>query len=431
MQATKVRLEIPEPFRALYKPSRYKVMYGGRGGARSWTISRVLLIRGISEKIRVLCTRELQNSIADSVHKLLSDQIARLGIEGSYVVEKARIYCPDTGTEFIFKGLRHNSKEIKSTEGVNVCWVEEAQAVSKSSWGDLRPTIREPGSEIWISFNPDLQEDETFQQFVVDPPTDAIVIKTNWRENPWFDESPLKQEMLDCKKKDYDAYLNIWEGHCKTVLDGAVYAKELRLAAEEGRICKVPYSKLVPVDTFWDIGRADATAIWFVQQAQMAFNHIDYYENQQFDITHYTTELQKRGYLYGTIWLPHDAKNKVIAARRSVFEQVKAAFPNNSVRLVPNAKVFQGIAAARQIFPNCYFDQTKCADGLHALRHYQYEVVEGQFSQNPLHNWASHGSDAFRYEGVALKVPEKKERFSLKAKTKTFVGEALSLGWMS
>src|SRR6185437_15618646 len=162
--AHQIEANFPEKLSYLFKPKRYKVAYGGRGGAKSWGFARALLILGAQKPLRILCTRETQKSIGDSVHKLLDDQIKLLGLEKFYEVQKSAIIGAN-GTEFIFAGIRQNVHNLKSYEACDICWVEEAQTVSKSSWDVLVPTIRKEGSEIWVSFNPDLETDETYQRF--------------------------------------------------------------------------------------------------------------------------------------------------------------------------------------------------------------------------------------------------------------------------
>lgn len=399
------QLEFPEALECLFKPARYKTLYGGRGGAKSWGIARALLLQGTTKPLRVLCAREMQTSITQSVHKLLKDQIAAMGLSGFYEVQNYVIKGMN-GTEFTFHGLKHNIANIKSIEGVDVCWIEEAQTVSKSSWDTLIPTIRKDGSEIWISFNPSLEADETYQRFVVSPPTGAVVQKINWADNPWFPDV-LRQEMEDLKAKDYDAYLNVWEGHCKQTLDGAIYANEVRAATTAGRFTKVPYDPSKPVHTYWDLGRADKTAIWFVQMVGFEFRVIDYYENQGQALGHYLKELQSRPYVYGDCWLPHDANNELLASEQTIAQQCRAF--GFKVRVTPKTSVVNGINAARTVFATCWFDSEKCADGLQALRNYRYEVDPDtqQYSTNPLHDWASHGADAFRYFAVSLKEEAK------------------------
>src|SRR6185295_11690826 len=129
--------------------------------------------------------------------------------------------------EFVFTGIRgQDIAKIKSYEGVDICWVEEAQVVSKKSWDVLIPTIRKPDSEIWISFNPELDSDETYTRFVARPPDGAIVLKLTYRDNPWF-PTVLERERLDLKARDPESYQNVWEGECRSSVEGAIYGKEI------------------------------------------------------------------------------------------------------------------------------------------------------------------------------------------------------------
>jgi phage terminase large subunit len=170
-----LKVSFPEPFQGLWESSRYKVYYGGRGGAKSWAIARALILKSLERKMLILCTRELQTSIADSVHRLLTDQIGAMELGASFEIERNTIRSA-SGSEFRFKGLRHSIEEIKSTEGVDICWVEEAQSVSAHSWEILIPTIRKEGSEIWVSFNPGQEDDPTYRRFVLAPPlSDAVI----------------------------------------------------------------------------------------------------------------------------------------------------------------------------------------------------------------------------------------------------------------
>lgn len=199
----------------LTEKKRYKVAYGGRGSSKSWTAGGCLILLAMKSKVRILCTRQLQTSIANSVHKLLSDTINRLGLDDYFDITRDAIRCSN-GSEFFFKGIQNNINEIKSIEGIDYCWVEEAQSVSEESWEVLIPTIRKEGSEIWITFNPDRDEDATYQRFVVNPPPDSIVQLINYNDNPWFPDV-LRREMEYCKEVDFGKYEHIWLG--KTVLD--------------------------------------------------------------------------------------------------------------------------------------------------------------------------------------------------------------------
>jgi phage terminase large subunit len=401
-----VTVQFPDKLQFLFEPYRYKVPYGGRGGTKSWGIARALLLMGAQRPLRILCTREIQKSIADSVHHLLESQIPLVGLEGFYEVQKASILGKN-GTEFIFSGLR-DTANLKSYEAVDVCWVEEAANVSKRSWDILIPTIRKEGSEIWISFNPELDTDETYKRFVLNPPPNAKVVKVNYTDNPWFNTpgNPLRAEMEYLKKRDFDSYLTVWEGHCRQVLDGAIYANEIREATKGGRICRVPYDPSKRVHTFWDLGWADFLSIWFVQSIAFEYRVIDFHQDQFKALDHYLRMLQDKRYVYGTHWLPHDAKQHDLGSGRSIEELMRAA--GCKVNIVPRLSPTDGINAARTIFPQCYFDEEKTVDGLNALRRYRYDVDQnGQFSRIPAHDDASHGADAFRYLAVAVKQETK------------------------
>ncbi len=177
--------QFPDALQFLFEPARYKVAYGGRGGAKSWGFARALLILGAQKNLTILCAREFQSSIKDSVHALLAAQVHDLGLDWFYETQEKTIIGKN-GTNFIFAALRHNVDSIKSKEGIDICWVEEAVTVSKNSWDKLIPTIRKPGSEIWISFNPELDTDETYKRFIKNSPPGAVVKKVNWSDNPWF-----------------------------------------------------------------------------------------------------------------------------------------------------------------------------------------------------------------------------------------------------
>ena len=194
----------------LMAKSRYKVAYGGRGSGKSYGFADGCIIRALKTKTRILCARQLQNSIKDSVHKLLGDRIAALGLSDYFEITRENIRCKN-GSEFIFKGIQNNVQEIKSMEGINICWVEEAEGVTEESWDILIPTIRTEGSEIWVSFNPNMKTDATYQKFVVNPPENCTSIKINYDENPFFPEV-LREEMEFCKKLNYPKYEHIWLG---------------------------------------------------------------------------------------------------------------------------------------------------------------------------------------------------------------------------
>ena len=210
-------IQTTEHYRPLIDPNhpdykrRYMVFYGGRGGAKSWQVAAALINRATVSPLRMLCCREFQNSINDSVKQLLSDTIVRLGVEHLFDVQNNGIYGVN-GSEFSFKGLRHNISSIKSFEGVDIVWVEEGQSVSEKSWQVLLPTIRKKDSQVIVTFDPDMETDPTWRRFVIAPPEDSYVCKVNWSDNPWFTKE-LNDERLNQLALDPEAYENIWEGN--------------------------------------------------------------------------------------------------------------------------------------------------------------------------------------------------------------------------
>jgi phage terminase large subunit len=223
---TALDLETPLAFGFLFDPplggTRYRVAYGGRGSAKSWQFARALLVHGLSKKLRILCGREYQASIRDSVHRVLADQVTRLGLESFYSIQESAILGKN-GTEFLFKGLKRDIAQIKSTEGIDICWIEEAEAVSEHSWRTLVPTIRKDESEIWVTFNPALESDPTYQMFVVNPPERALVRSVNFDDNPWFPDV-LRQEAEELRINDPEAFAHVWQGKPWSRSDAQVLA---------------------------------------------------------------------------------------------------------------------------------------------------------------------------------------------------------------
>lgn len=439
MADTVIYPKFPRKLEILFQPARYKVLHGGRGGAKSWGVARALLLKGVEKPLRWLCAREFQNSIDESVHQLLEDQIRELGLNGFYDVQKKAIYGRN-GTHFGFEGLHHNVINLKSWEGADGAWIEEAQTVSKNSWNILTPTIRRDDSEIWITFNPEFEDDETYMRFVVKPPRNALVVEINWRDNPWFPKV-LEEERQECLERDPDSYDHVWEGKTKQWLEGAIYAKELRKAYADNRIGAVAYDPALPVYTAWDLGHTDDTAIWWYQVAMGEIHILEGYASSGGSLSEYATEVlgrecqidlvgddvvatigvaipeleHRRRYRYARHWLPHDAKAKTLAAKgKSIIQQLAAALTLEKLAIVPDIGVEDGIQATRMMFGRCWFDKDGCDSGLKALRRYQRQLQldERSFKKIPHHDWTSHYSDAFRMLAVATQnevKPEKKK----------------------
>jgi phage terminase large subunit len=385
-----------EPFEKV--PARYKTAWGGRGSGKSWGVARLLLDFGTRSRIRVLCAREIQRTISESVHQLLRDQIAEMGLSEFYTVTDTAIRGAN-GTEFYFAGLRsQDAHKLKSYEGVDICWVEEAQVVSKRSWDILLPTIRKPMSEIWVTFNPELDSDETYQRFVAKPTEGSIVLKMNYSDNPWFPEV-LEFERKALLSRDPEAYRNVWEGECRSAVEGAIFAKEVSALYESNRVRPVPYDPLLPVHTVWDLGWNDQTSIILVQRASEV-RIIGYIEDSHRTLSDYVAQLRNMSYLWGQDWLPHDGRAKDYKSGKSAEEMMKGM--GRDVRIVENLDIESGIKAARMVFPRCYFDPS-AERLLHCLKRYRRTInVSTNEPGPPLHDEHSHGADAFRYLALAV-----------------------------
>jgi len=405
-------VEIPEKIgKCLLTPKRYKVLYGGRGSAKSWSVARVLLLLAGSRKLLIVCAREIQKSIEQSVHRLLRDQISAMGMGSFYEIQETKIINKLTGSEFIFVGLRHNVQNIKSLEGADIVWVEEAQSVSGSSLDVLIPTVRREGSEIWFTFNPDLDEDAVYDRFVLNPPDNASVVRVNWSDNPWFPDV-LDEERRALKVRSQDSYMHVWEGHTKKALEGAIFAQELIEAEQEGRIGKFPPISTHPVHTWMDLGFADCTSIWLMQTIGSEFRFVGFIQNRLTKIQWYINEINRRGYMLGKHHLPHDARHQSVNADRTTEEIFINAFGRSNVTVLPPRPSKADFTPARTIFPQCVFDAKGCADGLHALKRYRYEYDQDtkRWGRNPVHDENSHAADAFHYAAMTATSPTKKLR---------------------
>lgn len=404
MEPRKIKAEFPEKLAELFQPHQYKVLYGGRDGCKSWSIARALLILGTQKPMRILCARETMDSIRESVHQLLSDQIVNLGLEDFYSVLQSEVRGAN-GTEFVFAGLRKQTvSSIKSYEAIDICWIEEASVVSRRSLTILLPTIRKPGSEIWFSLNPDLETDAVYQDFIINPPQGAFVCKISYHDNNWLSEES-KQKIATLKERDYDTFHHVYEGATRSTVEGAIYKAEIQRAETEGQIRAVPYDGMRPVDTFWDLGYADRVAIWAAQRTPFEIKVLRYFEGDHQAIDYYLREIQTWGYVLGTCYLPWDGGTKQLGTGRSIEELMRAK--GFKVQVNRQTNVADGINAVRTIFPQLYFDAGLCSDGLGYLRRYQWGPVTalGVARREPLHDDASHPADALRTLAMGIKEP--------------------------
>ena len=397
---------------------RYKVLHGGRGGGKSYAAARAILLQGIAERHRVLCTREIQKSIKDSVHKLLEDQITEMGLEGKYQVLQNEIRGKN-GTEIIFSGLAEQTvTSIKSMEGCTIVWCEEAQNISKRSWDILIPTIRADDSEIWVTFNPDLETDETYQRFVVNPPENCRTVEIHYKDNPWHNEV-MEKERLHCLKTDPDNYPNIWEGKCRPAVEGAIYFKQIQELEAQGRIQNVPYDSMLRVHPVFDLGWADSLGCGLVQKGVADVRVIEYIEASHTDLNVFSAELKTRPYNWGKVWLPHDGfSGHLNSGGKSTCDILTAlGWDVASREEIVELSIEEGIRNARLVFPRLYFDKTKCNAQqakafttvgfghtdqnwrlIECLKRYRRHINRGtQAATGPVKDDFAHGADVIRY----------------------------------
>lgn len=391
-------IQVPSKLNFLKDPYRYKILYGGRGSGKSWGVARELLIQSTQKKLRILCCREVQRSIRQSVHQLLQDMIQEIGIGQYFEVLEKEIRCQN-GSTFSFTGLANNTVEsIKSYEGVDIVWVEEAQTVSKKSWDILIPTIRKPGSEIWVTMNPNLDTDDTYKRFIINSPSNSKVVKVNYSDNPFF-PNVLEQEREHAEKHSPD-YDNIWEGMCRTSVAGAIYADEIRDAQENNRVTNVPYDSDLKVHVVMDLGWNDSMSIILMQKGVSEIRILDYIEDDHRTLDSYSQQLRDMNYHWGQMYLPHDGQTKDFKYGTSA-EEIMSRH-GWDVRIVPRLDIEQGIKLARINFHRCYFDN-KTGRLIECLKNYRRSINATTNEPGaPLHDEYSHGADAFRYLCVSI-----------------------------
>lgn len=230
MDPTRVRF--PEVFQPLTRPARYKGAWGGRGSGKSHFFGGFLVLQSLRKQVRAVCLREVQKSIKDSVKQLIEDKIAQYGLLGEFDITDAEIRGPN-GSLFVFRGLKsYNAASIKSLEGFNVAWVEEAQNVSQRSLDMLIPTIRADDAELWFSWNPDQPTDAVDKLLRFDPPSGAVVVRANYSDNPWFPEA-LREDMERDRNTDPAKYAHVWLGEYQSQADQQFISWDLVKQAQE------------------------------------------------------------------------------------------------------------------------------------------------------------------------------------------------------
>ena len=416
MSSSVLRIETAPVFAPLLQSSRYKAAYGGRGSGKSHFFAELLVEDCLlNPGLRAVCIREVQKDLKDSAKLLIEDKLRRHGlIEGhGFRILKEEIETPGGGL-IIFKGMKdYTADSIKSLEGFNRAWVEEAQTLSPMSLQMLRPTIRSPGSEIWFSWNPRKKDDPVDKFFRVNPPDNAVVVRANWNDNIWF-PAELESDRQHDLKANPDQYDHVWEGGYVTVLTGAYFARHLSEARRNGRIGNVPRDPLLPLKAFWDIGVRDATAIWIAQFVGREIRVLDYYEAVGQPLAAHLDWLRSKGYGGAECILPHDAaQSDAITATRFEDHIRSAGF---RVETIPNqgkGAAIKRVEAARRLFPSIWFNEPTCSAGLDALGWYHAKWDDKRsIDLGPDHDWSSNGADSFGLMCVAYETPRQKREAS-------------------
>ncbi len=397
MQLTS-RAQFPSKLKPLFQPHRYKVLRGGRGGAKSWGIAGALLQKGAHTKLDVLCAREFQSSIKDSVHKLLRTQIARMNLASVYSVEQATIKGAN-GTQFVFAGLSDKTAEnLKSFEDFDICWVEEARVLTQRSLDLLLPTIRKAGSEIWFSYNPELDNDpiELFANSIT--PEDGVVIEMSWRDNPWFNEVLEAERQRALRSMAKDDYENIWEGKRRSAVQGAIYAQEIAALAAARRYGEFSYDPFHLVYPVFDLGWNDSMVIGLWQRNVSQLRLIGYVEDDHRTLDWYSKKLRELPYSYGKAFLPHDGdhgdyRSDQGRSARQILEGL-----GWSVEVLPVRSVEEGIRETRMQLASMFVDRTHCEAWFEHMRRYRRAISKTtQEATAPLHDVHSHCADMTRY----------------------------------
>jgi len=399
-----MNIKVPRKLKPLLAPCRYKGAYGGRGGAKSHFFAEQIILRCSISQTRVVCIREVQNSIKDSVKQLIADKIEQHGLAEDFTILDQEIRGPHDSL-IIFKGMQsYNANNIKSLEGFDVAWVEEAQTFSQHSLDILRPTLRSPGSELWFSWNPRYKTDAVDKFFRgKNPPQNSVCVHVNWRDNPWFKGTPLYDDMVEDYAADPDKADHIWGGAYGQI-QGAIIAKWVNAAEREGRIGEYKYDRSGhPVIISSDLGYRDTASWWYWQPVIGGFHVLMYDFGHGMDADDWIPEIKKKlkenNMDLGRIYLPHDAKNKTFQSKHTSQQRFQAAFGHDMIRIVPDSLIPDRIEAGRTVIKKCAFDKELCEAGLDGLRAWEFDYNEdaGVFSRTPKHNWASHPSDAFTY----------------------------------
>jgi phage terminase large subunit len=393
---------------------RHYAFHGGRGGGKSWGIARFLLMKASERTLRIGCGREIQKNLSESVYQLLTDQIVELGLEDRFDTANGQIMGTRNDSLFTFTGLWRNPQGLKSMEGYDYFWGEEAAAFSKTSLRLLIPTLRKESSKFIWSWNPEFPHyaiEEMFRNPKKPPPPRSHVQKVRWQDNPWFPEV-LHEEMDQMYRDDPDQAEHVYGGEYVKAVDGAYFAKELRLCRDQGRMSTVAYDPSFGVRAFWDLGHSDATAVWVAQFCGERIHVIDYCEGSGQPPGYYMNWLRTNGYASAQCVLPHDGAsvhpdNPIAMSYER--QLASAGFTVQVVRNQGKGAAQQRIDAMRKVFPRIWFNEEACSPGIRALGFYHEKIDEDRkIGLGPDHDWSSHAADAAGLMAISFEPPRKR-----------------------
>lgn len=430
-------LNLPPKLAEVFRePSRYKIARGGRGSGKTRAFSLMSAIMGdvfaTQGKTGVLlCAREFQNSLDDSS---FAEVVAAINSDPylmtRWIIGQTFIRHVSGKVEYIFRGLRHNRDSLKGISRILLAWADEAEQVLEESWAVLIPTVREEGSEIWLTFNPEKANSATNRRFVENATPDMRSAVVNWSDNQHFPDV-LNEERLRDQEARPDDYGHVWEGEYKVSFKGSYYANYLTAAevAQPKRITVVPRDPLMTLRAYWDIGgtgqKADATAVWIVQFVGQNINFLDHYEAVGQPLSTHVAWLRKNGYDDALCILPHDGINHEKIYKITYESALREA--GFDVRTIPNqgaGAALLRVEAMRRLFPRMWFNEATTASGRAALRAYREKWSEERdVGLGPLHDWASNSADAAGLAAIDYEAP--------KAGTKPVSRRpAMAGGWM-
>ncbi len=377
----------------LFEPQwRYISVRGGRGSGKTKNFARALVLRSTVEKLRVLCTREVQLSIRESVYATIVNEIRELGLESQFEILSNEIRSKKGGS-FIFRGLASETIDsIKSLADIDIAWIEEAQAVSRKSFEMLFPTIRANGSQIWMSWNPVLETDAIYEMVVKEGLPMCANLFVNFDQNPWFPEV-LRLEEQHMKGRDPIKHRHIWLGEPLPAVEGAIYFQEIVSMEQSGRIRPMTFDPNLQIYLVFDLGFNDAMTCTVVQRTKDDIRLLDYLENNRVALAWFNDELRLKNYETGIVVLPHDGRHKSLQTGLSPQEIMQMY--GWAVEIVDNIGVENGIRITRELMAQMYIDSARCAALIEHLKRYARNK-----HGHPIHDEHSHGADSVRYVGV-------------------------------